>query len=101
MIRKIATTTLFITLSLLLLLLATVTLRANGGVFGINWWTTESGAVASGSGEQGSYSLSGTLGQPDAGNQAGGTFQLSGGYWSGSTKADFSVFLPLIVREGS
>jgi len=42
-------------------------------------WSTIDGGGGSAAG--GSFSLSGTIGQPDAGNLLGGAFTLLGGYW--------------------
>lgn len=46
----------------------------------------------------GEFELSGTIGQPDAGLMAGGTFELSGGFWfalpSGDCNEDGIVGLP-------
>ena len=41
--------------------------------------TIDSGGVMRSTG--GSFELSGTIGQPDAGNLSGGAFQLTGGFW--------------------
>lgn len=41
--------------------------------------TIDGGGVMNSSG--GSFELSGTIGQPDAGVLVGGTFELSGGFW--------------------
>jgi hypothetical protein len=43
------------------------------------------------------YTLSGPIGQPDAGTMAGGTFVLRGGFWSGLP--DYLAYLPLVVRQ--
>jgi len=53
----------------------------------IPWFTIDGGGgVSSG----GSFSLSGTIGQHDAGPQlAGGAFALTGGFWPGATAAPF------------
>ena len=39
----------------------------------IDWYTID-----------GVYTLSGTIGQPDAGNLAGGSYTLAGGFWGGA-----------------
>jgi len=36
----------------------------------------------------GQFQLSGTIGQPDAGVMAGGSFELTGGYWFGIVPTD-------------
>ena len=64
----------------------------------LDWWTVDGGGTTSSTG--GSYSLSGTIGQPDAGTSTGGTYALSGGFWGGGSLASIgnSLFLPLILR---
>jgi hypothetical protein len=51
--------------------------RGLGQSFVLDWWDADAGATSSG----GIYSLSGTLGQPDAGILTGGPFTLVGGFW--------------------
>jgi hypothetical protein len=53
--------------------------RADAQSFSINWSTIDGGGGISTSG---GYSLSGTIGQPDAGMTfSGGNFSVSGGFW--------------------
>ena len=47
--------------------------------FSIDWFTIDGGG---GTSTGGVYSLSGTIGQPDAGRMSGGNFTLQGGFWS-------------------
>ncbi|MCB9913327.1 MAG: hypothetical protein H6827_10045 [Planctomycetes bacterium] len=47
--------------------------------YSIEWSTIDGGGGTSTGGD---YSLSGTVGQPDAGEMSGGEFALSGGFWS-------------------
>ncbi len=48
--------------------------------FAIDWWTVDSGGAAFTTG--GDFELSGTIGQPDAGEVlTGGDFELIGGFW--------------------
>jgi len=62
----------------------------------LDWWTADGGGGAS---TGGSYSLDGTIGQPDAGTSTGGTYALSGGFWGGGAAAiEYNLFLPLILR---
>ena len=49
-----------------------------GGGFSIDWYTMDGGG---GTSADGTFELSGTIGQPDAGVMSGGTFILSGGFW--------------------
>ena len=56
--------------------------------YDISWWTIDGGSNTS---SGGSYSLSGTTGQPDSGILTGGTYKLEGGFWvfaPGATFAD-------------
>lgn len=58
----------------------------SGGVYSIPWSTIDGGGVLNSSG--GSYTLSGTIGQPDAGaTMSGGSFSLTGGFWAGVNNA--------------
>lgn len=47
--------------------------------YSIDWHTTDGGG---GTSTGGPFSLSGTIGQPDAGKMSGGSFSLTGGFWS-------------------
>jgi hypothetical protein len=47
--------------------------------FSIDWSTIDSGG---GTSTGGIYSVSGTIGQPDAGSMSGGTYSVAGGFWS-------------------
>jgi hypothetical protein len=65
--------------------------------YDLTWWTVDSGGGNSaGSG----YSLSGTIGQPDAGSLSGGNYRLEGGFWSGGLRgnAQQKVYLPLLHK---
>ena len=44
----------------------------------IDWFTVDGGC---GTSTGGVYSVSGTIGQPDAGTMSGGNFSLTGGFW--------------------
>lgn len=49
--------------------------------FTITWYTIDGGG---GTSSGGSFTLSGTIGQPDAGAaMTGGSFSLTGGFWAG------------------
>jgi len=60
--------------------------------FSIDWFTIDGGGGTSAGGV---YSISGTIGQPDAGHLTGGTFTLDGGFW-GLTAAVQSPPAPLL-----
>jgi len=62
-----------------ILLLACLSLRAqSGGNFDLTWSTIDGGGGVS---TGGVYSVTGTIGQPDAGTSSGGSFTLVGGFW--------------------
>jgi len=54
------------------------TLRVPAQSYSIDWHTIDSGG---GTSTGGVYSMSGTIGQPDAGAMSGGNYSLSGGFW--------------------
>lgn len=54
--------------------------------FEIDWYTIDGGGeMFSTAGE---FTLSGTIGQPDAGEMSGGSFALTGGFWFGIVTGD-------------
>jgi hypothetical protein len=61
--------------ALLWLLLA---LAASPADYAVDWFTVDGGG---GTSQGGAYALTGTLGQPDAGQMSGGRFSLTGGFW--------------------
>jgi hypothetical protein len=63
------------TLLLGVMLLAPRLLRAQDS---IDWWTADGGG---GTSTNAQYSLTGTIGQPDAGTMGGGNYTLQGGFW--------------------
>jgi hypothetical protein len=74
----------------MVLLLASVALAAAG--YDLAWWTVDGGGTARL--ESGSYSLSGTVGQPDAGELSADEYVLNGGFWF-SLQEQYT-YLPLI-----
>ncbi len=48
------------------------------GQYAIDWSTIDGGG---GTSTGGVYSVSGTIGQPDAGNMSGGNYSIDGGFW--------------------
>jgi hypothetical protein len=52
--------------------------------FVIDWYTVDGGG---GTASSGTFSLTGTIGQPDAAVSAGGPFQCAGGFWGGAVAA--------------
>jgi len=62
------------------LALAITALRTEAQSFSIDWFTIDGGGGAS---TGGVYSVSGTIGQPDAGGPlSGGQYSLIGGFWA-------------------
>jgi hypothetical protein len=59
----------------LLILAATSALAQS---YSIDWYTIDGGG---GTSTGGVYSVSGTIGQPDAGHMSGGNYTLDGGFW--------------------
>ena len=83
-----------------LLALLTGTLTASAQNYSIDWFTFDGGG---GTITGGVYSLSGTIGQPDAGGPTtGGRYSLVGGFWA-LPFAVQSADAPLlsIIRSGS
>src|SRR2546430_2683560 len=46
--------------------------------YSIDWFTIDGGG---GTSTGGVFSLTGTIGQPDAGHMSGGTYTVDGGFW--------------------
>lgn len=61
-----------------LLLIAAPTMA---DTFDLTWNTVDSGGASASAG--GGFTLSGTIGKPDAGTLTGGALALKGGFWSG------------------
>ena len=51
----------------------------SGGDYDLSWSTIDGGGAMRSTG--GDYELSGTIGQPDAGEMSGGDYTLQGGFW--------------------
>lgn len=64
-----------------ILILCTLASVARAQTFDVSWHTIDGGGGLS---SDSSFTLHGTVGQPDAGELAGGGFTLSGGYWPGA-----------------
>src|SRR6266704_3127395 len=63
-------------LLLVVLSLAAPAVRAQN--YSIDWFTIDGGG---GTSTGGVFSVSGTIGQPDAGRMSGGNYTLDGGFW--------------------
>jgi len=55
-------------------------IAANAQNYSIDWYTVDGGGGTSSGGQ---YTLTGTIGQPDAGTLSGGPYLLQGGFWGG------------------
>lgn len=66
--------------------------------FSLPWWTVDGGGGTSSGGD---FALSGTIGQPEAGEVQGGNYTLGGSFWGGgSLPADqYNIYLPLIFKQ--
>jgi hypothetical protein len=60
------------------LLLTFAASTASAQSYSIDWFTIDGGG---GTSTGGVYSVSGTIGQPDAGHMSGGNFTIDGGFW--------------------
>jgi len=84
-------------LAALLLLAGGAAVHAQtGGGYDLSWNTVDGGGAMFSTG--GSYSLGGTIGQPDAGTLSGGGYALAGGFWGGAL-VEYKVFLPLVLKQ--
>ena len=63
-------------LTMAVLILIEVAARAQS--YSIDWFTIDGGG---GTSTGGVYSVSGTVGQPDAGRMSGGNYSVDGGFW--------------------
>ncbi len=88
---------LFATTLVALLLMTTVAV-AQGPAPDLSWWTIDNGGGLDSSG--GSFQLSGTIGQPEAGVLTGGPYRLLGGWWDESTSS-FAIYLPLVLKAST
>lgn len=80
-----------------LLLTAAIATAQTGGGYDLSWNTVDGGGGTSSSG---SYGLSGTAGQPDAGVLSGGGYTLGGGFWGGNVVSMAQqIYLPLVLRS--
>jgi hypothetical protein len=79
----------------LLLIVTPVVLAQTGGGFGLTWFTVDSGGGLS---QGGTYTVQGTVGQPDTSILSGGAYTLSGGFWGELVLRPYDVYLPIVIR---
>lgn len=78
------------------LLLSTLALALVAQGYTISWWTVDGGGDAS-SGD--GYTLSGAVGQADAGPVLShGSYTLTGGFWGGAMPS-YRLYLSLVLRQ--
>ena len=83
-------------LSLVVLLWLVAVALAQSGGYDLSWWTVDGGG---GTLEDGTYTLRGTIGQPDAAVWQGDKYTLAGGFWGGwAAPVAYDVYLPLVLR---
>lgn len=95
---QIKSRTIALGLGLLVLLLALnmiPVLAQVGGGYDLSWSTVDGGGGTFSSGD--SYTLGGTVGQSDAGAQAGGVYQLTGGFWGAAASTSVPTVTPTPV----
>ncbi|RMF38283.1 MAG: hypothetical protein D6759_01185 [Chloroflexi bacterium] len=79
-----------------LLVVGSVAHAQGSSGYDLSWWTADGGG---GTLSNGSYALSGTIGQPDAGTTlTNGNYTLVGGFW-GAGAAGYQVYLPVVLRN--
>ncbi len=74
---------------LLLIVPFTINAQSSGGDFEISKQTVDGGG---GTSTGGTFSLTGTIGQPDAQRSEGGQFVLHGGFWGGPAEIAERLF---------
>lgn len=81
--------------AIIVLMLMTQTVYAQGNGYHIDWWSVDSGSGASrGAG----YTLMGTSGQLDAGAaMKGGGYSLMGGFWAGLHATPIPTIIPTVT----
>jgi len=77
----------------LLFLLGGAALASNG--YSLDWWTVDGGGGVS---QGGSYTLQGSIGQPDAGLLNADSYGMGGGFWQSAPFIEGQVYLPIIGR---
>ena len=73
---------------------AGLALAQTGRGYDMTWWTADGGGgISEGEG----YTLTSTVGQPDAGGTVSGAdYDLTTGFWP-STTADYRTYLPVVL----
>jgi len=82
------------------LILSITAAAAQAQSYTIDWFTIDGGG---GTSTGGVYSVSGTIGQPDAGRMSGGNFTLDGGFWGiiGAIQTPGSPLLRVVLTTSN
>jgi len=72
---------------------------AEPGGYELTWSAIDGGGgVSSG----GSFTVDGSIGQPEAGSMSGGGYTLGGGFWGGGSippaSSKYELYLPLVLK---
>ena len=67
----------------------------DSSTYDLSWYTIDAGGGSIGNG---TYTLDGTLGQPDAAQLSSSTYSLVGGFWGGAV-TQYQTYLPLILKN--
>jgi hypothetical protein len=82
--------------TIVLLLAISTTLATSSSGYDLSWFTVDGGG---GTVSGGSYTLSGTAGQPDVGPALSSSgYTLIGGFWGGAVARSWPLYLPLVVK---
>ncbi len=65
-------------IKVIVVLVSFLSLTVARAQYAIDWFTVDGGG---GTSTNSQYSVSGTIGQPDAGSMSGGNYTLAGGFW--------------------
>ena len=83
--------------TLLMVITFASTQAQSGGGYDLTWTTIGNGG---GTSSNGSCTLDGTIGQPDADAPiSNGGYTLTGGFWAGVSIAQHHIYLPVILRS--
>ncbi|HEY3290488.1 MAG TPA: hypothetical protein VGK87_10200 [Anaerolineae bacterium] len=61
----------------------------------LSWYSIDNGGATSITG--GSFTLAGSIGEPDAGVASGGSYTLNGGFLAGVV-VSYNVYMPMVVK---
>ena len=78
--------------------LSIVTVATATNQYTIDWWTVDGGGATGIESSDGRFTLSGSIGQPDAGTVSNDTYTVDGGFWNGGTTPTYDVYLPAIIK---